>query len=256
MSIIKHGIYTIADLITFQRGFPASISQYRILFPARWARYFESDYEQENIRFLSGNCKAGMTVIDIGAHLGLMSVIMAKLVGNTGHVYAFEPTPKTVAIFKDIIKKNKAEQIITPVNKAVSSFDGEMDFFVDEHEGSNANSLVSRPDKQRSAQKIGVTRLDSFVTEKKLKELDLVKIDAEGSELDVLKGAFDTLKQFRPKVILAIHPSLVKNNRQALGTIYDLIQELNYTVYYQAQVLGKAEFAAKPDFFDVHLIPR
>lgn len=255
MSFIKNSIYALLDTLTFQKGFPAHINNYRILFPAKWARYFEKDYEQENIAFITKNCSPGMTVIDIGAHLGLLSVIISKCTGPNGRIYAFEPTPSTFRVLKDVIRKNKADKIILPINAAVSSFDGTLDFFVDEHEGSNANSLVNRPDKSRTTFKTTVSKLDTFVHSTDLKKLDLVKIDAEGSELDVLKGAAESLRRFRPRVILAIHPSLIKNNQHNIGDIFDLVSDLGYTVFYKSAILDRQSFISQADFFDVHLIP-
>jgi FkbM family methyltransferase len=255
MSFVKNTVYSFVDLLSLGKGIPTYVNDYEVRFPAKWARYFEKDYERDNIQFLSKNCIKNMTVIDIGAHLGLMSVIISKLVGDHGKVYSFEPTERTFETLKEIVRINKASHIIHPFNQAVSSFDGEVDFFVDQHEGSNANSLVSRSDKSRTTQKTSVTRLDTFTAGLKLNRLDLIKIDAEGSEMDVLKGAMQTISAFRPKIILAIHPSLVRNNNQEPGDIFDLITGLDYTVYYKTRIMSKDTFKNTLDFFDVHLIP-
>jgi FkbM family methyltransferase len=255
MSFVKNTIYSFVDLLSLGKGIPAYINDYQVRFPARWVRYFEKDYERDNIQFLSENCIKNMTAIDIGAHLGLMSVIISKLVGDHGKIYAFEPTERTFEVLKEIVRINKASHIIHPLNKAVSSFDGEVDFFVDQNEGSNANSLVSRTDKSRTAQRTSVIRLDTFTAGLQLNKLDLIKIDAEGSELDVLKGAMQTISTFRPKIILAIHPSLIRNNKQEPGDIFDLIMSLDYTVSYKTRIMNKDTFKNMLDFFDVHLIP-
>ncbi len=255
MSGFKNTIYTIADVLTLNKGFTRTINNYSVRFPAKWARYFESDYEKENVAFLAKTCKPGMTVIDIGAHLGLMSVIIAKLVGKKGKVYAFEPTPSTFALLKKIIVLNKFTEIISPINKAASNFTGLVDFFVDDHEGSNANSLVNRSDKNRTSQKTEVDTLDNIVEGLKLAKLDLIKIDAEGSELDVMNGAKKSIDKYKPIIILAIHPPLIKNNGQRTEDIYDLIQSLGYTVNFRSEILTKDIFCSNPDFFDVHLMP-
>jgi FkbM family methyltransferase len=255
MSDLKDTIYGLTDLLTFNKGIPRKINNYTVRFPAKWARYFETDYEHENVAFLTKTCKKGMTVVDIGAHLGLMSVIIAKLVGEKGKVYSFEPTPKTFEIFKRIITLNHFDTIIKPYNKAVSNFVGMVDFFVDENEGSNANSLVSRKDKNRASQKTEVNTLDNIISEIKTDKLNLIKIDAEGSELDVLLGAKNTIYNYRPIIILAIHPSLVKNNDQKLEDIYDLLITYKYSIFYRSEILTKDVFCNKADFFDVHLIP-
>lgn len=255
MTALKNIIYTLLDIFTFQKGLACRVNGFKVYFPARWFRYFENDYEKENIQFLKTTIQPGNIIIDIGAHLGLMSAICAQLTGNKGSIYAFEPTPLTFEILKKVIRMNGAQNIIQPVNKAVSNFTGELDFFVDDNDGSNANSLVSRNDKNRNARKTKVVTLDDFIREKELKKLDLVKIDAEGSELDVLRGAVNSIRSFRPKIILAMHPNLIKNNGQNAGDIYDLIRELNYEIYFREVLISKSEFSKKEDLFDVHLIP-
>ena len=255
MSGFKNSIYTIFDLLILNKGLSRKINNYSIRFPSKWARYFESDYEKENVAFLTKICKPGMTVIDIGAHLGLMSVIIAKLIGENGKVYAFEPTPKTFLLLKKIISLNNFDKTIIPFNKAASNFTGLVDFFVDENEGSNANSLVNRKDKNRTSQKMEVDTLDNIVDNLKLEKLDLVKIDAEGSELDVMNGAKKIIEKYKPIIILAIHPPLIKNNNQKTEDIFDLIQSIGYVVNFRSEILTKEVFCAKEDFFDVHLTP-
>lgn len=255
MNVLKNIIYTIIDFMTFNKGIRRKINEYNILFPAKWARYFEKNYEKENIEFLSVHCKKNDVVIDIGAHIGLMSVICAKLVGAQGKVYSFEPTPKTYSILQKIIKLNHVESIVLPLNKAVSDQKGSLPFYIDDYEGSNANSLVINNHRERHAISIDLTSVDIFYQEFNIEKIDILKIDAEGTELDVLKGAIQVIKKFHPKIILAIHPQLIKNNNQTIAEIYDLIYSLNYHVIFKKRKLSKEEFCQIPDFFDVHLFP-
>lgn len=253
---IKNSLYKTLDSITFHKGFACHVNGFKVLFPAKWFRYFENDYEKENILFLKEQVKPGMTVVDIGAHLGLLSSICAQLTGKTGRIYCFEPTPSTFSVLKEVVRLNNAQDIIFPQNKAVSNFTGQLDFFIDENEGSNANSLVGRDDKNRSTRKMEVITLDDFLRVQQIDKLDLVKIDAEGSELDVLTGARKSLERFRPRIILALHPQLIRNNNQSLSAIYDLLVELNYEVFFKSQPLSKESFCSTEDLFDVHLLPK
>lgn len=243
------------DFLTLGKGIERNINGFKIAFPSKWSRYFEPDYENENVVFLKTHCKKGMTVIDIGAHLGLMSVTMAQLTGKTGKVYAFEPTPSTFITLNKVVQLNGFSETIECVNKAVSDIDGEINFYVSQTEGSNANSLVNRSDNERAIVKIKTEMLDSFVKRNNISQLDIVKIDAEGVECSVLKGSKLTLTKLRPKVILAIHPSLIANNNNSLSEIFDLITELKYRTEYKNEVLDKSKFCSKEDFFDVHLYP-
>ena len=256
MKSLKNSIYTLLDIFTFNKGFACIVNGYKVYFPAKWFRYFESNYEESNVSFLKEHCKPGMVIVDIGAHLGLMSVISAQLVGKSGKVYSFEPTPKTFEVLKKVITMNHAEQIIQPVNKAVAKENKTVDFFLSADEGSNSNSLVSKNHRSRIPVKINVTSLDLFVDKHKINNIDVIKIDAEGSEYDVLLGANKSITQFKPKIILAIHPPLIRNNNHNIADIYDFLVAHNYNIVLDNKTLSKEAFCSIEDFFDVHLITK
>jgi FkbM family methyltransferase len=253
--MMKSTIYSLLNILTIGKGIPRKINGFKVYFPPRWSRYFEADYENENIAFLKANCREGMIVIDIGAHLGLISTITGQLVKPSGKVYAFEPTPQTFKTLKQIVQLNNLSENVICVNQAVSDSNGEIDFFIDNNEGSNANSLVHRSDRNRTSLKIKTTTIDSFTKDNNIEMLNLIKIDAEGVEYSVLKGAKESINKFKPKIILALHPTLITNNNNTLEDIYKLIEELKYTVFYQEKTLDIRTFCNKTDLFDVHLLP-
>lgn len=251
----KNIIYSIVDLIILGKGLPCSVNGFTVKFPAKWFRYFENDYEKENILFLKENCKPNMIVFDIGAHLGLMSIICSQLINKKGKVYSFEPTPKTFEVLKEVIKINKVSDIVIPINKAVSNETKKIDFYLSADEGSNSNSLVSKNHRDRKPIQIDVTSLDIFAKENDITQIDVIKIDAEGSEYDVLLGAKNIISSFKPKMILALHPPLIKNNGHNIEDIYAFLIQQNYIIKLNGSIIEKNEFCTKEDFFDVHLTP-
>jgi len=251
---LKAVIYLILDVLTLRQGFTRKISGFSIKFPPKWARYFQSDYELENVEFLNQNLRPGMVGLDVGAHLGLFSVMMGQRVGPQGKIFSFEPTPNTFKVLTRVVSLNSLAPWVSCFNLAVSNDDGQIDFFVDQNEGSNANSLVSRPDKARKTVKINTTTLDTFVSTHGIAHVDLIKIDVEGAEHSALLGALNTLKTMRPKLILAIHPMLI-NNSNVVQSIFDLLQELNYRVVLHGELINQTAFCSQTDFFDVHLLP-
>jgi FkbM family methyltransferase len=255
MRTIKRIIYGLIDVVFLGRGVPRNISGFRVRFPARWSRYFEADYEAENVRFLQSAVKAGDVVVDIGAHLGLMTVIASKLAGKEGHVYAFEPTPSTYETLQSVVALNHAGNV-TCCHAAVSAKDGQIDFFLSEDEGSNSNSLLARNQRDRKPVRVKVVSLDAFARENRITRIAVLKIDAEGSELDVLSGADTVLRQHRPLVILAVHPSLIRNNGQEPVAVFDAVAALEYRPMLNGKEITRESFASMPDFFDLHLIPR
>lgn len=254
MKTIKNIIYKLIDLFTFGKGIKRNINGVPIRFPAAWSRYFENDYESENVKFIKIQCKPGMVVIDIGAHLGVIAMSISHSLNNAGKIYAFEPTPNTFSLLCRIVKLNKCSTII-PINKAVSDRNETLSFYIDNNLGSNANSLVSKNERNRQSIDVETITIDQFVTENKINKIDFLKIDAEGSELSVLKGAIKTLKNHKPLAILAIHPRLISNNGDNIKDIYLLLKSLNYNIYLKEKEIDQDQFIMTKDFFDVHLIP-
>lgn len=255
MKKIKNLIYIVLDLLLFGKGIPRRINNFNVRFPVKWSRYFESNYEKENVDFLKTVVLPGSIVIDVGAHLGLMSIICSKLSGPNGRVYSFEPSPDTQKACRKIISLNSGTAPIYLRTEAISDHTGEINFYFSKDEGSNSNSLVQKHDLARESIIVKCLTLDAFVSEQKLERVDVIKIDAEGSELNVLRGAEKTLVQFRPKMVLAIHPRLILNNGQDPSELFYFLSKLNYQIIHQGEVVDETLFNKKTDFFDLHLIP-
>lgn len=250
---MKNLIYNLIDYITLNKGLPCNVNGFTVKFPAKWFRYFEKDYEKDNILFLKENCKQNMTIFDIGAHLGLMSIIASQITNRKSKIYSFEPTPNTFKVLERVIKINNCSGNVFAINQAITKENTIIDFYLSNNEGSNSNSLVSKNHQTRKPIKINATSLDLFVKENMIDNVDLIKIDAEGSEYDVLLGAVSIISQFKPKMILAIHPPLIKNNNHKIEDIYDFLIKHNYSIKFQKKILSKQEFCSMQDFFDVHL---
>jgi FkbM family methyltransferase len=255
MEIIKQLAYSLVDFLSLGKGIRRTICGFTIYFPARWSRYFEKDYESENIHFLKEHLVPGAVVFDVGAHLGLLSVIASQLVGEKGKVYAFEPSPSTFQLLQKVIRLNSVYAPILPQAMALTNQKGVLKFYVSENPGSNSNSLVEKHHLNRRVLEIPCTSLDEFVKEQQIPNVSLIKIDAEGSELQVLLGARELLLSQRPNVILAVHPRLIRNNNNQPLDVFKLISELQYETYYKGYLLNEANFCAIDDFFDVHLTP-
>ena len=253
--LAKDTVYFIWNVITFGKGVTRTIDDFVIRFPPKWSRYFEAEYEKENVAFMKAYCKNGMTVLDVGAHLGLLSVIGGKLVAPGGKVFSFEPTPSTFSVLNTIIGINSLSGIVTPIHSAVSEENTEADFMLDAHPGSNANSLVKRADKERNVVRVKVVTLDSIVKKHQIARVHFIKIDAEGTELSVLRGAASLIDRDRPIIILAIHPFLIRANNQKLEDIYSLLQGWRYSILHYGILMEQQAFCTYPDFFDVHLLP-
>lgn len=151
-------------------------------------------------KFVFDTLKKGDIVFDIGANGGLYTLISSNKVGNTGHIYAFEPSPREVEMLQYNIKKNKLENI-TVVQKAVSNQDGVALFnFASD---SALNSLVETSQLQMTSQaQVQTIKIDTALNTYKIPYLNFIKIDVEGAEKMVFEGAEQLLKEQKEITIL------------------------------------------------------
>jgi FkbM family methyltransferase len=250
-------IYNFLEKITFGKGLPKTVNGIKVKLPAKYIRYFPSNYEEENFSFLQTSIKKDSVVLDIGAHIGLFATIAAKLAGNNGKVFAFEPAPATQKVLHQTIAINHLENNIFPINAAMGSQTGNITFFVSDDEADNSNSLISyKEDRKLNGIDVPVNTIDNFVATNQLKQVDFIKIDVEGAEYDTLQGGINVFNILQPHVIVAIHPEPIEKKGDSLELIYDLLQSLPYLITYNNQPIDKATFCNNKALIDVHLIPK
>src|SRR4051794_23344965 len=140
--LVKKFVYCAVDLCLAGRGVNRRIGGESVRFPVRWCRWYAADYEPGTFSFLRAHCGRGDTAMDLGAHLGLFTVVMARLVGPNGRVFSFEPTPQTRAVLEKTVRLNGCDTIVEVHGEAVAGATGTSVFYDTGDVVSNANSLV------------------------------------------------------------------------------------------------------------------
>jgi FkbM family methyltransferase len=160
-------------------------------------------YERHELDFFEGTLRPGMTVLDVGAHIGLYSVIGARRVGPSGRVFSFEPVPATIEFLKENLDRNRASNV-TIVAKAVGArSDRTRVNWSPDRLGASSSVLAG----ERHTD-VDVVSIDEFCATSGIVP-DFVKVDVEGSELDVLAGMDRTLKH-RPIVLMEMNVPLLE----------------------------------------------
>ena len=185
--------------------------------------------------WLTERLKPGQVFFDVGAHHGWVSMWALPLLGKEGSVISFEPSPANLSILEWHRKRNKFSQW-TIIPRAVSDVNSEEEFFLVDTGDSPMNSLTTGAPgtpfmNGRDIRKISMQtiRLDTFCSESNLRP-DLVKIDVEGAELLVLRGAAKLLGESRPTIILAVHPYWLPAG-QTPRDIFEYLTGYGYSVY-------------------------
>jgi len=160
--------------------------------------------------------KPGQTALDVGMHLGYFSTLMARLVGPSGTVHSFEPTPST----RDFAAKN-TEQFpnITVHPNAMWSHHEKMNFhdYGVVHMAFNSMSTARMEEQIESAREFEVEAisLDEF-RDNTGEKIDVIKIDAENAELEIITGGQQTLLKDRPIVSLEVGDEATQAGRSRL----------------------------------------
>lgn len=250
-------IYSFLETITFGHGLHRTVNGVRIKLPAKYIRYFPVDHEKENFDFLRSCCGEGATILDIGAHIGLFSIIAAKTAGVYGKIFAFEPSPTTIPVLQQTIRINELEGLINTINQAMGKEKGKSSFFISDDEADNGNSLVCyKEDRKLHAVEVEVNTIDNFVMTKKLSKINFINIDVEGAEYDTLCGGLEVFKKYKPHFILAIHPEAIEKKGDRLEDIYDLLEKLRYDIMYKGKYISKEKFCGNRELINLHLIPQ
>ena len=163
--------------------------------------------------------KRGFFVADVGAYRGWYTALASKIVGSDGHIYSFEPEPTNFRMLLKVISLNKLRNV-TPFRLALSDKDGLETLYVSPKYPTMHSIVMKRGNKSIN---VSARELDTLVKTGEISRLDLIKIDVEGAELEVLKGASTTIERIKP--ILSIEVNHYENE---LEDIKNFIEEYDY----------------------------
>jgi FkbM family methyltransferase len=196
-------------------------------------------YEKEVGEVVQKEVKKGDVVADLGAHIGFYTLMMAKLVGKEGKVYAFEPDPVNFSFLKKNVERNGYKNVVL-FQKAVSNETGKGNLYI-----GKARSLdrIYPFEGQQGSLEIERVRLDDVIQEK----LGFIKMDVEGAEGLALQGMKRILDSPSLKMVLEINPSM----EEEAGTNYlDVLQLLSGFRLHLIKKEGLEEILEAQSFFE------
>lgn len=211
--------------MTLARAGPAGNRFCMWLDPMAYSDFIFGAYEPGCVRALRKHLSEGSICVDVGANLGYFSILMSQIVGKRGRIIALEPMPDTVETLRENIGMNGLENVIV-IEAAASDGSGSVQLLsgASERTAKTASIVGYRLEEPARTTLVRSIRLDDYFAGS-TQFPDLIKIDVEGAELAVLKGARETIAKGRPTLIVEIHRWGSPESRD----VWDLLSELGYS---------------------------
>jgi FkbM family methyltransferase len=206
---------------------------------------YAGGFEREEVRLFFAVLKPGMHIVDVGANIGLYSIIACKKLKERGRIWAFEPSSENYKrLLKNLFLNKRSNDLVTPVNLGLGNKDNE-ELSLRRDTGYGDAERYILPDnklpseespiikEQVESENVNLTTLDSFMCKINNSRVDFMKMDTEGYEYFGLQGA---------RKILASNPNMVfMLECNELGTqraghtpqdVYDILNEFGFCCFY------------------------
>lgn len=190
--------------------------------------------------------KKGDIVLDIGANHGYYTSLFSEIITNYGQVHAFEPVPVTFEKLR-CLKTLHKNVIVNQLALGRRKGNGIVRYNLNELEKA---SLLDSSEKNINEFETKVITLDEYVDEFSLSDVNFIKCDVEGFELDVIIGSANTLKMFRPQLSIEVTLNMTNTNE-----LYHLLLSAGYKNFYKIEkgyprfIIDKHDFKHEEYFY-------
>jgi len=197
-----------------------------------FAIFLSGSFEPSTRRAYSRLLGPGAVVIDVGANMGAHTLPFAKLVSPAGRVLAFEPTAVAIARLRRNVAANPSLGPVISVKQALITSD---DITSPPDKIYSSWPLVKEQDSHllHLGVKVSTTgavalSLDKAVAEAELMKVDLIKLDVDGFEMDVLRGAGAVLREYRPIIVMEVAPYVLEEQGESRYGTVDFLEKSDY----------------------------
>jgi FkbM family methyltransferase len=207
------------------------------------------------MRFVERLLRPGMTVIDAGAHHGLYTLLASKRVGGNGKVMAIEPSPRERERLEKHLRLNRCSNTEL-VTCALGEDPEESDLYLMEGDQDWCNSL--RPpavDGPVRRVRVTVRRLDDVLAGSGVSNVDFMKLDVEGAELSVLRGAMKLLEgESRPAILAEVQDARTEAWGYAAREILQFLVRMDYRWFVIAAKGALLPISCEQECYDANLV--
>jgi len=182
-----------------------------------------SPHQGGEVSFLRSIARPGMRAIEVGANRGVTAVTIAKAIGDTGHLYAFEPVPEYYTALTENLFRNGVRNV-DAYRIALSNRSARMRFY---KRGGGSGITPAQGGQTIWVEAMTVTE---FVVVQEIGRIDLINLDCEGSELLALDGAKAVLEKDEPQIFCEIHHAYLKELGQSSHDVIGYLSQFGYDV--------------------------
>ena len=206
-------------------------------------------HQEPEMDVLASLVHAGFWVADIGANVGAYTVQLSILAGPNGRVYAFEPILQNYEILDSVVRKARLSNVST-FHAALGSKRSESEMVIPNLGGFTGYYWAHFAEAGDSGQHqiVNVLRLDDLWKQKTIPHLDFIKCDVEGSELEVIRGAWELIRSQLPGWLLEV-------SRGTSDELFRVLKDLGYKAFvYDKQLVETDQYRDKQfsNYFFLH----
>jgi len=208
----------------------------------------EGFFEPTETALVKREIKEGDVILDIGANIGYYTLIFAKLAGEKGRIFAFEPDPDNFFLLKKNVEINNFRNV-TLIKKGVSSKNEKVSLYLDEE---NKGNHTIFPQKGRKSIEVEVVRLDDYFEDYEGK-INFIKIDIQGAEIIALQGMRNILEKNKEVKILAeFWPEGFENYGIKSEDYLSLFSQFGFKLYDVSRGKNQIAPVSIPEFLKIH----
>lgn len=227
LNLTRDRITPEAPIVTFETKYQFRLKA-NLTNPEHQYLYFYGTHDERYIvTKLLKLIKPGDICWDVGANIGFYTCLLASLVEDSGAVVAFEPAARTCGYLKENVSLNQFTNV-TVVNKGLGDKQEQRLLHYSEAGFAEGTASLKYADGRAASERVTLDTIDNLIPE--LPTPDFIKIDVEGYQLEVLRGAEHCLKTHAP-LLMAELRDVGETNRAIFGEIEDYVADLGYQLY-------------------------
>ncbi|MET0570902.1 MAG: FkbM family methyltransferase [Pedobacter agri] len=187
--------------------------------------YYTGDYEPYLKMQFKQLINPGDVILDVGANIGFHTLYFAELVGTKGKVFAFEPITANYSALIKNVQLNSFPQV-SAVNRALGNANQLMDIHIDNTDQNPGTfSLLEAGVANTTVECI---KGDDYIIQQNIQNVNFIKVDVEGFEVEVLKGLSNTIRKHNPIIIFEYDSNYQSKVNKDSKAIFHLLSDLNY----------------------------